>query len=73
MWVTFGLGVAQGLANWAALTLLGVPGAALWGLLSFLCSFIPNFGYFIAIIPRSSSAGSRAVGPSCSRSSSSTG
>jgi hypothetical protein len=28
-----------------------VPGALLWGLLSFLCSFIPNIGYFIAIIP----------------------
>ena len=33
------------------IALLGVPGAALWGVLAFLCSFIPNVGYFIAIIP----------------------
>jgi AI-2 transport protein TqsA len=51
MVVTTFLGIAQGLINWIALTLLGVPGAALWGVLAFLCSFIPNIGYFIAIIP----------------------
>jgi len=45
------LGVAQGVLNAVALVLLGVPGAFLWGLLSFLCSFIPNVGYFIAIVP----------------------
>lgn len=51
MVVTTLLGLAQGLINWFALVLLGVPGAFIWGLLSFLCSFIPNVGYFIAIIP----------------------
>ncbi|MFE4197949.1 AI-2E family transporter [Paenarthrobacter sp. NPDC056912] len=45
------LGVAQGLFNWLVLVLLQVPGALLWGLLSFICSFIPNVGYFIAIVP----------------------
>ncbi|MHA7268799.1 AI-2E family transporter [Arthrobacter sp. HLT1-20] len=30
---------------------MGVPAALLWGLLAFLCSFIPNAGYFFAIIP----------------------
>jgi predicted PurR-regulated permease PerM len=45
------LGVAQGLFNWLLLTILQVPGALLWGLLSFICSFIPNIGYFIAIVP----------------------
>lgn len=45
------LGVAQGLFNWLVLVLLQVPGALLWGLLSFICSFIPNIGYFIAIVP----------------------
>ncbi|MFF2029211.1 AI-2E family transporter [Arthrobacter sp. NPDC058192] len=45
------LGTAQGLFNWLVLVLLHVPGAPLWGLLSFICSFIPNIGYFIAIIP----------------------
>ncbi|NNC11087.1 AI-2E family transporter [Planctomonas sp. JC2975] len=51
MVATTGLGIVQGLLNWAALVILQVPGALLWGLLSFLCSFIPNIGYFIAIIP----------------------
>ena len=45
------LGVAQGLFNWLLLVILQVPGALLWGLLSFICSFIPNIGYFIAIVP----------------------
>ncbi|MCC3291168.1 AI-2E family transporter [Arthrobacter sp. zg-Y1110] len=45
------LGVAQGLFNWLVLVILDVPGALLWGLLSFICSFIPNVGYFIAIVP----------------------
>ena len=45
------LGVAQGLFNWLLLVMLQVPGALLWGLLSFICSFIPNIGYFIAIVP----------------------
>ncbi|MHA7208158.1 AI-2E family transporter [Arthrobacter sp. MDT1-65] len=45
------LGVAQGAFNWLVLVLLQVPGALLWGLLSFICSFIPNVGYFVAIVP----------------------
>ncbi|MCG2624074.1 AI-2E family transporter [Arthrobacter sp. I2-34] len=45
------LGIVQGLFNWITLLILQVPGALLWGLLSFICSFIPNIGYFIAIIP----------------------
>lgn len=45
------LGAAQGLFNWIILVILQVPGALLWGLLSFICSFIPNIGYFIAIVP----------------------
>ncbi|WP_382309755.1 AI-2E family transporter [Herbiconiux sp. UC225_62] len=51
MVATTGLGIAQGVLNWVALMILGVPGAFLWGLLAFLCSFIPNIGYFIAIVP----------------------
>lgn len=51
MVVTAALGAVQGVINWLALLILQVPGAALWGLLSFICSFIPNIGYFIAIIP----------------------
>ncbi|MWB97923.1 AI-2E family transporter [Agromyces seonyuensis] len=51
MVVTTALGAAQGIVNWAALALMGIPGALLWGMLSFLCSFIPNIGYFIALVP----------------------
>lgn len=51
MLATTALGIVQGVLNWIALVLLAVPGAFLWGLLAFLCSFIPNIGYFIAIIP----------------------
>lgn len=51
MVVTALLGAAQGVVNWIALMILGVPGAALWGVLAFVCSFIPNVGYFIAIVP----------------------
>ena len=51
MVVTTILGLAQGFVNWIALLILQVPGAFIWGLLAFICSFIPNIGYFIAIIP----------------------
>ena len=51
MVVTTVLGVAQGTVDAIALLILGVPGAFIWGLLAFVCSFIPNIGYFIAIIP----------------------
>ena len=51
MIVTTLLGVAQGLLNTLALWVLQVPAALLWGLLAFLCSFIPNIGYFFALIP----------------------
>ncbi|UFS59553.1 AI-2E family transporter [Subtercola endophyticus] len=51
MVVTTLLGVAQGVLNALALAIMHVPAALLWGLLAFLCSFIPNVGYFFAIIP----------------------
>ena len=51
MIATAALGIAQGALNAIALVILQVPGAFLWGLLAFLGSFIPNIGYFIAIIP----------------------
>lgn len=50
VWTTL-LGVLQGFINFIALVILGVPGAFIWAVLAFLCSFIPNIGYFIAIIP----------------------
>lgn len=51
MVVTTVLGLVQGVINWVALLILQVPGAFIWGLLAFICSFIPNIGYFLAIIP----------------------
>jgi predicted PurR-regulated permease PerM len=51
MVVTAILGVIQGLLNSLFLYIVHVPAALLWGLLAFLCSFIPNVGYFFAIIP----------------------
>jgi AI-2 transport protein TqsA len=51
MVATTGLGLVQGFVDFVALVLLGVPGAFTWGVLAFLCSFIPNVGYFLAIIP----------------------
>ncbi|MFO7689341.1 MAG: AI-2E family transporter [Cryobacterium sp.] len=51
MVVTTLLGVAQGSLNALALWVLQVPAALLWGLLAFLFSFIPNIGYFFALIP----------------------
>jgi predicted PurR-regulated permease PerM len=51
MVVTTLLGVAQGALNALALWILNVPAALLWGLLAFLFSFIPNVGYFFAIVP----------------------
>ena len=51
MLTTTVLGLVQGALNGTALVILGVPGAFLWGVLSFLGSFIPNVGYLIALIP----------------------
>jgi AI-2 transport protein TqsA len=51
MVVTTVLGVGQGVLNAVALWVLDVPAALLWGLLTFVCSFIPNVGYFFALIP----------------------
>jgi predicted PurR-regulated permease PerM len=51
MVVTTILGITQGVINAFALWIMHVPAALLWGVLAFLCSFIPNVGYFIAIIP----------------------
>ncbi|MCC7083633.1 MAG: AI-2E family transporter [Pirellulales bacterium] len=44
------LSAVTGALVWAVLTILGVPGAALFGLLTFLLNFIPNVGSFIATL-----------------------
>lgn len=37
--------------NLALLLILGVPGAGLWALLSFVCGFIPFIGFWISLVP----------------------
>ncbi len=45
----FGLIVA--VIDWGALVLLGVPGAFIWAVLSFVTNFIPNIGFVIGLVP----------------------
>ena len=45
----FGLGAA--ILNTIVLLSLGVDFAFLWGVLSFLLSFVPNIGFIIALVP----------------------
>ncbi len=45
----FGLIVA--VVDTAALALMGVPGAFVWGVLAFVTNFIPNIGFVIGVIP----------------------
>lgn len=44
-------GLAAALINTALLLALGVDFAFLWGVLSFLLSFVPNIGFMIALVP----------------------
>jgi predicted PurR-regulated permease PerM len=46
-WINF----LVGLVNTVFLLILGVDYALLWGLLSFLMGYIPNVGFWIALIP----------------------
>ena len=45
------LGAAAALADTVLLLALGVPYAVLWGVVSFLFSFIPNIGFILALVP----------------------
>lgn len=49
MTTIFGAVVAA--LNLLLLLVLGVPGAGLWALLSFVCGFIPYIGFWISLIP----------------------
>lgn len=37
--------------DYAALVVLGIPGAFVWAVLSFVTNFIPNVGFLIGVIP----------------------
>ena len=45
------LGAIAAVLDTVLLVILGVPDALLWGMLSFLLSFIPNIGFIVALIP----------------------
>jgi len=45
------LGAAAAVADTVLLVVLGVPYAFLWGVVSFLFSFVPNIGFVLALIP----------------------
>jgi AI-2 transport protein TqsA len=45
------LGVAAAVLNYFVLLIVGVDHALLWGVLSFLLSFVPNIGFAISVIP----------------------
>jgi predicted PurR-regulated permease PerM len=44
-------GAIVGVLDSAALWLMGIPLALVWGLLSFLTNFIPNIGFVLGVIP----------------------
>jgi predicted PurR-regulated permease PerM len=45
------LGFVAALADYVLLLAVGVEYAALWGLLSFIMSFVPNIGFVLSMIP----------------------
>ena len=45
----FGAIVAVG--DWIALEIIGIPAAALWGLLSFITNYVPNIGFVLGLLP----------------------
>ena len=45
------LGGIAAVLDTALLLVLGVPSALLWGILSFLMSFVPNVGFIVSMIP----------------------
>lgn len=49
--VTAVFGGIVAILDTGALWLLGVPLAALWGLLSFITNFVPNIGFIIGLVP----------------------
>ena len=51
MWIRAVLGLAAAVLNYLLLLALGVDFALLWGVLSFVLSFVPNIGYTLSVIP----------------------
>ena len=51
MTMTTIFGAIVAVLNLLLLLILGVPGAGLWALLSFVCGFIPYIGFWISLVP----------------------
>jgi len=51
MAVSAGFGLVVAVIDSTALLIMGVPGAFVWGVLSFVTNFIPNIGFVIGVIP----------------------
>ena len=49
--INFVFGLIQAVLNTALLLALGVDFAILWGLVSFVLSFLPNVGFVLALVP----------------------
>ncbi len=45
------MNLATGIGTAVILSILGVKYAIFWGFLAFLLGFIPNIGFWIAIVP----------------------
>lgn len=51
MAVSAGFGFIVAVIDAGALLVMGVPGAFVWGVLSFVTNFIPNVGFVIGVVP----------------------
>jgi predicted PurR-regulated permease PerM len=49
--VTTVFGGIVAVLDWVALSILGIPLALTWGLLSFITNYIPNVGFLIGVVP----------------------
>jgi len=51
MAVSAGFGLVVAVFDSVALVIMGVPGAFIWGVLSFVTNFIPNVGFVVGVVP----------------------
>jgi AI-2 transport protein TqsA len=51
IWVTTAVGLLTGIVDTVVLSVLGIPAAALWGLLVFITNYIPYLGFWIGLGP----------------------
>jgi len=51
IWVTSAVGLLTGVVDTVVLAMLGIPAAALWGLLVFITNYIPYLGFWIGLGP----------------------